>query len=232
MLDWAEDTATSWGAEVTGPNAFRKSVAGNSHFLLLGLGFLAGLLATRVPSSPPTPAPPRKGPLSEPHQHPPGAAAPSPAQGLQLLPVAFRIKSGLVGLGKTLSYFGLIRSIQTFGPHPPVSLAEPSPAGLPNTLWPLLVFALCFLLSPPRSPFFSSPKHTLLQRRTQPFLCIQPSSAIPRLFPCSPPSLCVVSALPLPSVRAHGQGCVSAAGDGARRFDGTFVAFLKANFDS
>lgn len=198
MLDWAEDTATSWGAEVTGPNAFRESVAGNSHFLLLGLGFLAGLLATRVPFSPPTPAPPRKGPLSDPHQHQPGAAAPSPAQGLQLLPVAFRIKSGLVGLGKTLSYFGLIRSIQTSGPHPPVSWAQPSLAGLPSTLWPLLVFAPCFAVStsepllvfsktyppPERSPAF--PLHPAVSSH---------SSSLP-LLPSVP--VCRISSSPCP----------------------------------
>lgn len=64
MLDWAGDTATSQGAEVTGPKAVHESAAGNSHFLLLGPRFLAGLLATRVPSGPRAPPPPRQGPLA------------------------------------------------------------------------------------------------------------------------------------------------------------------------
>lgn len=66
MLAWAGGTATSQGAEVTGPKASHKSAAENSRFLLLGLRFLTALLAIRVLSTP-APPPPWQGPLNPNH---------------------------------------------------------------------------------------------------------------------------------------------------------------------
>lgn len=196
MLDWAGDMATTQGAEVTGPEASHELAAENSCFLLPGIHFRAALLATLTPAPPPPP-------------HPQGAlnldrsvsAAPSPAQGLQLSPPLSDSSPGLLSC-MTLSYFGLIRIMQTSGLGPPVSLAWPSRSGL------YLPLRLAWL-SPQEEPLLSFSKRTCLQGGTQSSFCIQPSPAIPCPCPSSPPSLCVPASAP-GRCSVHGQCCVSA----------------------
>lgn len=151
MLDWVGDVATSQGAEVTGPR-LPMSRRQKPRFLLLGLRFLAALLATRVPPNASTPPPPRQEPLNLNHVR---VSVSQSFPGPAVVTAAFRFKSGLVGLGETLSYFGLIRSIQTSGPGPPVSLAWTSRARLLSEFWPYLSPGLAWLPLG-RNPFFPS----------------------------------------------------------------------------
>lgn len=115
--------------------------------------------------STPAPPPPWQGPLNL--NHVSIGISPS-CPGPAVVTAAFRLKSGLVGLGETVSYFGLIRSIQTSGPvlqcpwlapHPLGSLAH-SGFYLPLCLawlspWeePHLSFSKSYL-SPGRNPVF------------------------------------------------------------------------------
>lgn len=132
--DRAGDRATSRGAEVTGPEASHELLAGNSHFLLLVLHFLA--VAPRLLSSTST------------HPHPAGPPHLT-RQRLPALPKAYScpwLSDSSLGLSAWagLSYFGLIKVSRLLGHDP--SVLGPQPLGSPA---PLPVSAPC-LAVPPR----------------------------------------------------------------------------------
>lgn len=204
MLDWAGDMATSQGAEVTIPVAFCNAVAGNSHFLLLGLHFRKAFLSTRVPSSPPSPPPSQQGPLLLNHISVGIGASDSQFGPRPAVVCYFQIQVWTCHPGQARLLFWPHQK------HPDFWVMSPSVLGSAVTPWaPQCVLAficVCALLCCPhtRGLCFPSPKQS---GRTQLSFCIQPSSAIPHLCSSSPPSLCVLPALAPTSVRAHGQCC-------------------------